>query len=112
MDKTSTTDKLVTPNKITQLETAIRKALEHIKGITKEIVVGEIFEGVVKKVVDFGAFVEIAPKQEGLVHISELENRRVEKVEDVVKVGDIIPVKVIGIDGQGKIKLSLKQAKE
>ena len=65
-----------------------------------------------KKTVAFGAFVEIAPNKEGLVHISELAPRRVEKVEDVVKIGDIIPVKVIGIDEQGKIKLSLKQAKE
>lgn len=92
-------------------EASAKKALEHIKGITKEIVVGEIFEGVVKKVVDFGAFVEIAPKQEGLVHISELADKRVEKTEDIVNNGDRITVKVIGIDDKGKIKLSLKQAK-
>ena len=92
---------------------AAKKAIEWIKGITKEIVVGEIFnKGLVKKTVAFGAFVEIAPNKEGLVHISELAPRRVEKVEDVVKIGDIIPVKVIGIDEQGKIKLSLKQVKE
>jgi polyribonucleotide nucleotidyltransferase len=87
------------------------KALEWISGITREIKVGEVFEGVVKKVVAFGAFVEISPGQEGLVHISELADKRIEKVEDVLKHGDTIVVKVIGIDEQGKIRLSVKQAK-
>jgi len=60
---------------------------------------------------DFGAFVEVLPGQEGLVHISQLADHRVEKVEDVVKLGEVIPVKVIGIDEQGRINLSHKDAK-
>ncbi|MDZ4231751.1 MAG: polyribonucleotide nucleotidyltransferase, partial [Candidatus Pacearchaeota archaeon] len=86
------------------------KALEWIRGITREIEVGEVFEGVVKKVAAFGAFIEIAPGQEGLVHISELSDKRVERVEDVLKHGDMVTVRVIGIDEQGKIRLSVKQA--
>ncbi len=86
------------------------KAVEWIKNITKEVEVGEIFQGKVKRIMDFGCFVEILPGQEGLVHISKLANERVEKVKDIVDVGDIIPVKVIGIDDQGRINLSLKDA--
>ena len=93
-------------------EEAGRKALGWIKNITREVVVGETFQGKVKRILTFGAFVEILPGQEGLVHISELAPYRVNKVEDVVKVGEIIPVKVILIDEQGRINLSLKKAKE
>jgi polyribonucleotide nucleotidyltransferase len=92
-------------------EAAAQKAVEWIKNITREVKVGEIFHGKVKRVLDFGAFVEILPGQEGLVHISQLAPFRVGKVEDIVKVGDIIPVKVISIDEQGRINLSLKEAK-
>jgi len=74
------------------------------------VAVGEIFQGKVVKILDFGAFVEILPGKDGLVHISELEPSRVNKVGDVVKLGDIIPVKVISIDDQGRINLSKKQA--
>jgi len=74
--------------------------------------VGQIYQGKVVKILDFGAFVEILPGKDGLVHISELESRRVEKVEDVLKVGDVIPVKVISVDEQGKISLSKKQAQK
>ncbi|MDP2641342.1 MAG: polyribonucleotide nucleotidyltransferase [Candidatus Yanofskybacteria bacterium] len=88
----------------------VRKALEKIEGIVHEVEVGELFQGTVKSVVDFGAFVEILPGQEGLVHISQLAPWRVEKVADIVKVGDVIPVKVIGIDEHGKIRLSRKEA--
>lgn len=87
-----------------------QKALDWIKGLTKEIKVGEVFQGVVKGVVDFGAFVEIAPGQEGLVHISRFAPFHINKVEDVVKLGDKIPVKVISIDDFGKIALSAKEA--
>ncbi len=87
---------------------AAEKALEWIKNITKEVEIGEIFQGKVKKILNFGAFVEILPGQEGLVHISQLADHRVEKVEDIVKIGEIVPVKVIGIDEQGRINLSLK----
>lgn len=90
-------------------EEAAKKALSWIKNITREIKVGEIFQGKVKRILDFGAFVEILPGQEGLVHISQLAPYRVRRVEDVVKIGQIIPVKVISIDEQGRINLSLKE---
>ena len=91
-------------------EEAAQKAVEWIKNITREVALGEMFTGRVVKTATFGAFVEIFPGQEGLVHISELAPRRVEKTEDVVRVGDMIKVKVIKIDDQGKIGLSVKQA--
>jgi len=81
-----------------------------IRGLTQEAEVGRIYMGVVRKVTDFGAFVEIFPGTDGLVHISQLEPGRVKKVTDVVKEGDTFPVKCIGIDPQGKIKLSRKDA--
>lgn len=93
-------------------EEAVKKAVAWIKNITREAKVGEIFQGKVTRILDFGAFVEIFPGQEGLVHISQLAPYRVEKVEDIVKIGDIIPVKVISIDEQGRINLSLKEAKK
>lgn len=97
---------------IAEKEEAAKKAIAWIKNITREVKVGEIFQGKVKRILNFGAFVEILPGQEGLVHISQLAPRRVEKVEDVVKIGDVIPVKVIGIDKQGRIDLSIKEAKK
>ncbi len=99
---------------ITSLEggEAAEKALNWIKSITREVVAGEIFQGTVKRIMDFGAFVEILPKQEGLVHISQLAERRVEKVKDIVKIGDTVSVKVTGIDEQGRINLSMKDAKK
>ena len=90
----------------------VDKAIEWIKNITREAKVGEIFQGKVVRIMDFGAFVEIFPNQDGLVHISQLASHRVNKVEDIVKLGDIISVKVISIDGQGKISLSLKEIKK
>jgi polyribonucleotide nucleotidyltransferase len=90
-------------------EEAVEKAIEWIKNITREVKVGEVFQGRVKRILNFGAFVEILPGQEGLVHISQLSTYRVNRVEDVVKVGDMIPVKVISIDEQGRINLSLKE---
>ncbi|MDD2697094.1 MAG: polyribonucleotide nucleotidyltransferase [Candidatus Pacebacteria bacterium] len=93
-------------------EEAAEKAVSWIKNITREVKVGEIFQGKVTRILNFGAFVEILPGQEGLVHISQLAPYRVGKVEDIVKVGDVIPVKVISIDEQGRINLSLKEAKE
>jgi len=93
-------------------EEAAKKAISWIKNITREIKVGEVFQGKVKRILDFGAFVEIFPGQEGLVHISQLAPFRVEKVEDIVKIGDIVPVKVISIDEHGRINLSLKAAKK
>ncbi|MFH1575649.1 MAG: polyribonucleotide nucleotidyltransferase [Candidatus Nealsonbacteria bacterium] len=88
-----------------------QKAIDWIQNITREIMVGEIFQGKVKRILSFGAFVEVLPGQEGMVHISQLAPRRVERVEDVVNIGDIVPVKVIAIDEQGRINLSIKEAK-
>ena len=89
---------------------SIQKAMEWIKGLTKEFKPGEKFQGIVKRLMDFGAFVEISPGAEGLVHISEFADFRIERVEDVVKVGDVIPVVVREIDDQGRINLSAKDA--
>ncbi|MBI4600038.1 polyribonucleotide nucleotidyltransferase [Candidatus Uhrbacteria bacterium] len=86
------------------------RAVEWVKRLTREVKVGELFEGKVTRIMDFGAFVEILPRTEGLVHISELAPRRVEKVTDVVKVGQTVTVKVVGIDEQNRINLSIKQA--
>jgi len=89
-------------------EEAAKKAVAWIKDITREVKVGEIFQGKVKKILDFGAFVEVLPGQEGLLHISQISRLRVKRVEDFFRVGDIISVKVISIDEQGRINLSLK----
>ncbi|MFI5358739.1 MAG: polyribonucleotide nucleotidyltransferase [Halanaerobiales bacterium] len=86
------------------------KAEKMIYELTRDVVVGEIYEGVVRRIMNFGAFVEFLPGKEGLVHISQLAEQRVNKVEDVVKIGDKIPVKVIEIDSQGRINLSRKEA--
>ncbi len=86
------------------------KALKMIEDITAEVEVGKIYQGKVKRIMDFGAFVEVLPGQEGLVHISKLADYRVNKVEDEVKVGDEIPVKVTEIDRQGRMNLSRKAA--
>ena len=93
-------------------EEAGKKALEWIKNITHEVKIGEIFQGRVKRIIPIGAFVEILPGQEGLVHISQLAPWRVNKVEDIVKIGETVPVKVISIDEQGRINLSLKEARQ
>lgn len=87
-----------------------KQALEWINRITYEPKVGDTFDGKVVKIMEFGAFVEIAPGKDGLVHISELADHRVEKVEDVVKEGDIIKVVLLDIDNQGRYKLSHKKA--
>lgn len=87
---------------------AIQKAVDWIKGIVAEPEIGAVYDGTVVKVVEFGAFVNIMPKTDGLVHISELANRRVKTVDEVVKEGDKVKVKCIGVDDRGKIKLSIK----
>lgn len=84
------------------------KARSIIEGIVREVVVGEIYVGTVKRIEKFGAFVEILPGKEGLVHISQLSTERVGKVEDVVAIGDSVTVKVTEIDQQGRINLSRK----
>jgi polyribonucleotide nucleotidyltransferase len=78
--------------------------------MTKEIEIGELYQGTVVTIKEFGCFVEVMPGKDGLVHISELADFRVNKVEDVVKVGDAIWVKCIGVDDRGKVKLSRKAA--
>ena len=87
-------------------------ALEKIENITAEPELNEIYSGTVVKTMDFGAFVNFMGSKDGLVHISELADRRVGKTTDVVKVGDKVTVKVIGFDNRGKIKLSMKELKQ
>ncbi len=89
---------------------AIEKAQLSIKGLVEEVEVGAIYKGIVKRITDFGAFVEILPGKQGLVHISKLDHSRVEKVKDILNEGDEVLVKVIGIDEQGRINLSRKDA--
>jgi polyribonucleotide nucleotidyltransferase len=81
-------------------------ARDRILALTEEAEIGRIYTGKVKRIAAFGAFVEILPNVDGLVHISELDNYRVGRVEDVVNIGDEIQVKVIGIDPEGKVRLS------
>ncbi|MBQ9941526.1 MAG: S1 RNA-binding domain-containing protein, partial [Christensenellaceae bacterium] len=84
---------------------AAAKAKGIILGITREVEVGDVYMGTVVRIMQFGAFVQIAPGKDGLVHISKLDNKRVEKVEDVVNIGDEILVKVVEIDKQNRINL-------
>jgi polyribonucleotide nucleotidyltransferase len=91
-------------------ETASKKAIEMIKNLTAEAEIGKIYLGTVRRITEFGAFVEILPGTDGLVHISELSDKRVNKVTDVIQEGDEILVKVVAVDRQGKIRLSRKEA--
>src|SRR2546426_4927310 len=93
-------------------EAATRRAVEMVQRITAEAEIGKIYKGTVRKIVDFGAFVEIFPGTDGLVHISQLAPERVRRVSDVLKEGDEVMVKVLEIDRQGKIRLSRKEALE
>lgn len=87
---------------------SLDKAVQFVGAFTKEVRVGEVYDGVVTRLMQFGAFVEILPGQEGLIHVSELDSKFVKNVEDVVKVGDKVTVKVIKIDEKGRINLSRK----
>lgn len=89
-------------------EASAEKAKKWIDNLTHEVKPGEIFNARITRIMNFGAFAEILPGQEGLIHISEIADRRIEKVEDVLKIGDVIPVKVKEIDAQGRINLSAK----
>jgi polyribonucleotide nucleotidyltransferase len=89
-----------------------RGAQERIEALTEEVKPGRIYKGRVVSIKDFGCFVEVLPGQEGLVHVSELGHGYVQKVGDVVNIGDVITVKVLGIDNQGRIKLSKKAAEK
>jgi polyribonucleotide nucleotidyltransferase len=86
------------------------KAYNMVKAIIEEVEVGKIYTGPVKRVLKFGAFVEVLPGKEGLVHISELSENRVRRVEDVLNEGDIVTVKCIEIDRQNRINLSKRAA--
>ncbi|MFA7286346.1 MAG: polyribonucleotide nucleotidyltransferase [Patescibacteria group bacterium] len=88
----------------------LEQAVTWVKNLTRDVVAGEFYEGKVTRLMDFGAFVEILPKKEGLVHISEMAPYRVNKVEDILSVGKDVRVKVIEIDELGRTNLSLKQA--
>ena len=85
----------------------INKAIQIIKSIVEPVEAGAIYEGKVVRIMNFGAFVQIAPNKDGLIHISKLSKKRVEKVEDVVEIGDIVIVKVLEVDKQGRINLTL-----
>ncbi|MFC1971999.1 polyribonucleotide nucleotidyltransferase [Chloroflexota bacterium] len=89
-----------------------QKAIKMIENLTKEVEIGEVYTGKVVRLMNFGAFVEILPGKDGLVHISELADRHVDRVEDEVKVGDEVTVRVINIDNMGRINLSRRAASE
>jgi polyribonucleotide nucleotidyltransferase len=89
-------------------EESAQAAIKRVEGLTQEVEVGAIYTGKVTRLQNFGAFVEVLPGKEGLVHISELADHHVSKVEDVVKIGDEIMVKVTEIDRLGRINLSRK----
>jgi polyribonucleotide nucleotidyltransferase len=91
-------------------EKAARAAIEMIRGITAEAEIGKIYRGKVKKITDFGAFVEIMPGTDGLVHISQIAEQRIKSVSDVLKEGEEVMVKVLEIDKQGRVKLSRREA--
>jgi polyribonucleotide nucleotidyltransferase len=91
---------------------SLEKAIAAIQAICAEPEVGKIYHGKVRKVVEFGAFVEIMPGTDGLLHISQLSEERVRRVEDVVREGDEVDVKVLDVDRSGKIRLSLREAKQ
>jgi polyribonucleotide nucleotidyltransferase len=91
---------------------AAEAARARIESITSDVEPGRIYEGKVAKIMDFGAFVTIAPGKDGLVHVSQISNERVEKVSDKLKEGDIVKVKVLEVDKQGRIRLSMKALDE
>lgn len=90
----------------------IARAIQWIKGLTEEPEVGRIYEGKVVSIKDFGAFVNILPGTDGMVHISQLSDKRVEKVEDVLTEGQMVKVKLVGIDERGRLSLSIKEANQ
>ncbi|MFC1666709.1 polyribonucleotide nucleotidyltransferase [Candidatus Omnitrophota bacterium] len=93
-------------------EDSINKAIEIIKGITGSLEIGTVFDGTITRIMNFGAFCEILPGKEGLIHVSELSDKFVKNAEEVVKVGDKVKAKLIKVDEKGRLNLSLKQAQE
>jgi polyribonucleotide nucleotidyltransferase len=88
---------------------AVKKALDIIKGLTAEPEVGATYKGPVQRITDFGAFIELMPGTDGLLHISEMDHKRVERVTDVMKEGDLVEVKVISVDRDGKVRLTRRE---
>jgi polyribonucleotide nucleotidyltransferase len=88
---------------------AVKKALDIIKGLTAEPEVGVVYKGTVQRITDFGAFVELLPGTDGLLHISEMAHTRVERVTDVMKEGDMVEVKVLSVDRDGKVRLTRRE---
>ncbi|ABK46207.1 Polyribonucleotide nucleotidyltransferase [Magnetococcus marinus MC-1] len=93
-------------------QASAEQAVKIIKSIVAEVEKGQVYEGKVVRITDFGAFVNILPNKDGLVHISQLANRRVQNVTDVVKEGDVVTVKVLDVDRQGRVKLTMKEMEE
>ena len=91
-----------------ETEEGMKHALSLVQQVTRELKPGELLEGKVTRILDFGAMVEVGPRQEGLIHISELAPWHVERVTDILKLGDTVPAAVKNIDEQGRINLSLK----
>ena len=101
-----------TQDDLRQAEAARDAALARVETITAEAKVGEIYTGTVARIVDFGAFVTILPGKDGLVHISQIANQRIENVTDVLSEGQQVRVKVLDVDPRGRIKLSIKEVAE
>lgn len=93
-------------------ESSAQAAVKRIEALTAEVEVGRIYEGKVARIVDFGAFVTVLPGKDGLVHISQISDKRVEDVNDYLSVGEVVKVKVLEIDRQGRVRLSMKEAAE
>ncbi|MEW8062775.1 MAG: S1 RNA-binding domain-containing protein, partial [Candidatus Thiodiazotropha sp.] len=93
-------------------KSAGEEARKRVELITADVEVGTTYEGKVAKLMDFGAFVTILPGKDGLVHISQISNERVEKVSDKLTEGDVVKVKVLEVDKQGRIRLSMKAVEE
>ena len=92
--------------------TTVKKAKKAVKGMTEDPEVGTVYQGTVKRIMDFGAFVNFIGNKDGLVHVSEIAQHRVEKVTDVLQEGDKVKVMCMGIDNRGKIKLSMKRVNQ
>ena len=87
---------------------ATEAAIDRINALTRDVQVGEVYEGRVARLMDFGAFVTILPGKDGLVHISQISDERVERVSDKLKEGDVVRVKVLEVDRQGRVRLSMR----
>lgn len=103
-------DETATVSVVAQNQDDLERAVKQVINMTKELEPGEIYEGKVVRITNFGAFCEIIPGKQGLVHVSEISENYIKDVGDVLKEGDIVKVKIIGIDNQGRINLSIKQA--